>query len=265
MKVNDAERLLGLVDVPYDETCVNVAYVKALHAAKGVSAKSRCTDARDTLERYLTSLRKSGQFGVDRKVGGTVATVGMLNCLRHGNGNAQENPSESYRDEASQVTVSAGGSAITARNGLPSFLERMAAFVSGRRRPSPVKSFDTPSENANDGVGADARNTGGRRDAYKAERAKYRPQSGDGVSFGKACLITLWDMTPWNWFLCFWGCVIATIMWLLGIVNAVSPALVELTQFVGAIAFLIGIPDHFSGRLWKRAMPASAAFIDRMR
>lgn len=236
MKIAEAESILRLEDMTYDTAAVNVAYMRALRDATGAAERRKCASARNTLERYVTSLKKSGQFGAFDTMSSAISTVGIM------------------RDAASARRRGTQGQGNAAGDGQDTDADRL----SGRRR------YPKSNMGASDNGAGDAQRTDPRA-AYARDRAACRPSGNGGASFGKAVLMTLWDATPWRWFLCFWSLVVGVLVDVLGYLGAIQPGVRTALAVAMAIAFWVGVADRATGLLWKRAMPASARRIDAMR
>lgn len=217
MKVDEAERLLGLSGERYDETGVRLAYMRLRRKAGTRTARKDALDAHDTLQRYLTSRQRTGQvtykerYQAKRRNAQTV--VDMVFGKSHAPG--------------------AGG-----RDGTPG--------------------DDDPSLNL---AGRWSAGHGG----YVRMRDSLRPTSdarGSAHPFLKAMLMTLWDMTPWRLYLCFWATAIGVAAWTFETLMP-SGALYPL-NVIASLTFLAGLVDFVGPKTWKRAMRSSAVRIDRM-
>ena len=78
MKITEAESILGMEDMTYDTMAIGIAYMHALRSANSPAERKRCATARNTLERYVTSMKKSGQFGTLDKVSAAMSTACLV-------------------------------------------------------------------------------------------------------------------------------------------------------------------------------------------
>ena len=238
MKVSEAESVLGMEDMAYDMATIGIAYMRALRSAGSPAERKRCTTARNTLERYVTSMKKSGQFGTLDKVSAAMSTASLVRNLLGKRGGDDAVRRETVPTRADDVH------------------DDGAVGMHGNLRDDAEHSVhDTGSD----------RLSGRRRYPRSHVRAAGRDGSErGGMSFWKAVLLTLWDATPWRWFLCFWSAVIGVICDVFRLLGAVSSDARAIT-IVAAGAFLVGMMDRATGLLWTRAMPASAQRIEGMR
>lgn len=255
MKIAEAESILGVEDMTYDTTAIGVAYMRALRSANSPAERKRCAAARNTLERYVTSLKKSGQFGTLDKMSAAMSTVGLV---RDAFGRHEAEQADT--DDETPTGPSANDGIATGTEAMPNAdSDRLAGT---RRYP---KSSTTVGD-CDDTQRMPKIDKAYMKSHYAQARAACRPSGADdgGMSFWKAALLTLWDATPWRWFLCFWSAVIGVISDVLGLLGAVSPNARTIT-IVAAVTFWVGMMDRATGLLWTRAMPASARRIEGMR
>lgn len=248
MKVTEAESILGMEDTTYGTAAIGIAYMHALRSANSPAERKRCTTARNTLERYVTSMKKSGQFGTLDKVSAAMSTA----CLVR-DSLGKRNVDDAVRRETVPTRADdvhdAGSDRLSGRRRYPRSHVR-AAVRDGSERGHGAQRFDRTYMKSH----------------YAQARAACRPSDADdgGMSFWKAVSLTLWDATPWRWFLCFWSAVVGVICDVFRLLGAVSPDARAIT-IVAAGAFLVGMMDRATGLLWTRAMPASARRIEGMR
>lgn len=254
MKVAEAESILGVEDMTYDTAAIGVAYMRALRSASSPAERKRCTTARNTLERYVTSLKKSGQFGTIDKVSAAMSTVGLV---RDAFGRQDARQVDTY--DGTPTGSSANDGVTTGTEAMPNAdSDRLAGM---RRYP---KSFVTVGT-CDDTQRMPKIDKAYMQSHYAQAREACRPSGdSDSMSFWKAALLTLWDATPWRWFLCFWTAVIGVTIDVLGLLGAVSADAHAITIAAAAV-FWIGVIDRITGVLWTRAMPASARRISMMR
>jgi hypothetical protein len=253
MKVTEAESILGMEDMTYDTAAIGIAYMCALRSANSPAERKRCTTARNTLERYVTSLKKSGQFGTVDKVSAAMSTIGLVRDA-FGKHDAKQESADAVTEASpangaiadTEVASNADSDRLAGRRRYPKSSITADACDDMQRMPKINKAY--------------------MQSHYAQAREACRPSGDgdDGMSFLKAALLTLWDATPWRWFLCFWAVVIGMAMDILGMLGAVSSAAHTMT-IVAAVAFWIGVIDRATGLLWTRAMPASAKRISLMR
>ena len=268
MKITEAESILGMEDMTYDTMAIGIAYMHALRSANSPAERKRCATARNTLERYVTSMKKSGQFGTLDKVSAAMSTACLVRDSlgkRDGDDAVRRETvptraddvhdddavgmRDNVRDDAEHSVHDAGSDRLGERRRYPRSHVRAAVW-----------------DGSGCGHGAPRFDRTYMKSHYAQARAACRPSDADngGMSFWKAALLTLWDATPWRWFLCFWSAVIGVICDVFRLLGAVSPDAMAIT-IVAAGAFLVGMMDRATGLLWTRAMPASARRIEGMR
>lgn len=241
MKVTEAEAILGMGDMTYDTATIGIAYMRALRTSKTAAERKKCDTARSTLERYVTSMKKSGQFGTLDKVSAAMSTASLVKGAlgrHHADGGNVTGTAES--DGAS---------------------DQDADRLAGRRR-YPKSGFGS-----DDGTQRMPKPSSREymKSHYAQARGECRPKGdGNAVSFRKAALMTLWDATPWRWFMSFWAAILGVLMDALMLLGAV-PSSARAITIALAMIFWVGVLDRATGLLWTRAMPASARAITRMR
>lgn len=217
MKVDEAERLLGLSGERYDETGVRLAYMRLRRKAGTRTARKDALDAHDTLQRYLTSRQRTGQV--------------------------------TYKERCQAKRRNA---------------QTVVDMVLGKSH--------APGADGQDGTSGDdvpSLNLAGRWSAghgeYVRMRDSLRPTSdarGSAHPFLKATLMTLWDMTPWRLYLCFWAAAIGVSAWMFE--TLMPSGVLYPLNVIASLTFLAGLVDFVGPKTWKRAMRSSAVRIDRM-
>lgn len=268
MKVSEAESVLGMEDMAYDMATIGIAYMRALRSAGSPAERKRCTTARNTLERYVTSMKKSGQFGTLDKVSAAMSTASLVRNLlgKRGGDDAVRRETVPTRADDVHDDGAVGMRGNVRDDAEHSVHDAGSDRLSGRRRYPRSHVRAAGRDGSGRGHGAPRFGRKYMKSHYAQVRAACRPSDADdgGMSFWKAVLLTLWDATPWRWFLCFWSAVIGVICDVFRLLGAVSSDARAIT-IVAAGAFLVGMMDRATGLLWTRAMPASAQRIEGMR
>lgn len=225
MKINEAEQLLGLVNEKYDNTSVRLAYLNYRRKSNTKTAKKRAQDAQDTLLRYLTSRKKTGQVTYKERYQAkknNAQTVFDMIFGKINNTTVDENNKTVEND------------ALPDKNENINSLNLLNKWFIGHEE-------------------------------YINMRKDFRPMSNirdSSKPILKATLMTLWDMTPWRFYLCFWSMIVSIIVW---VFETLMPSgfLRHLNVVMGFI-FIIGVIDFIILKTWKKTMRFSAAKIDKL-
>lgn len=265
MKIDKAEETLGLTDTQYDNAGIALAYAMAMRRARTRQERTECRTARTTLERYLRSMEKSGMVGTFDRMRAAMNTIEAAEsvvshkpCKAGGDGDVQERPS------AGRLIKSLIEGASTGTGGAkPDTTDGTARHYESYTTCDTTQTYDSW-QDAN-GQGQE-RNGRGDTVAYRAWRASVRPSTNPHDStrpLAKAVMMTLWDMTPWRFYLVFWGLLVG-ILCDIG-QFALGPNFVFATvRLVCVVTVLYGIVDVIKVGTWRRAMTASARRIDAM-
>lgn len=220
MKIDEAERLLGLTGEQYDETGIRLAYMRCRRNANTKTARKNAQDAHDTLQRYLVSRQKTGQVTYKEKYQAKKNNAQMVTDMVFGK-------------NANDVTNGGHDEPLSDRNDVLS-----------------LNLADKWSVN---------------HSAYTNMRDSLRPTSDAKNSsrpFLKATLMTLWDMTPWRFYLCFWSIVIGVIVW--AFETLMPSGILQPLNVIASLMFIAGLVDFIGTKTWKKVMRSSAERIDRM-